>query len=70
MCKNIKKGSFDRRIIKILQERHGYTANYIRMSINGDRVGTKPIQMADEYKKLLRAKNAAEKEALKKLDNN
>lgn len=62
------KQSFDTSLIQKLHERHGVTKHYIRMSINGDRVGVIPIRISEEYKKLLRAKKIAEKQALENLD--
>ena len=51
--------------IRILQERHGYTKNYIRMSISGDRVGIMPDRLKKEYHQMVNAAKKAVEEAAK-----
>lgn len=63
-----KRQTYDQGILKILIERYDFKPNYIRKSISGDRVGTIPIRIAEEYKKMLSAKKIAEKKALEQLD--
>lgn len=51
--------------IRILHERHGYTKNYIRMSISGDRVGLMPDRIKKEYHQMV----AASKKAVQEVAN-
>ncbi|TDO77807.1 hypothetical protein EV143_10339 [Flavobacterium chryseum] len=61
MDKNIKtKPSYNQDVLKIIKERHGYSYDYIRKSIRGDRVGiicdvikAEYIRLTNEYKKVL-----------------
>ncbi|MBF4518662.1 hypothetical protein IRZ71_20090 [Flavobacterium sp. ANB] len=61
MDKNIKsKPSYNQDVLKIIKERHGYSYDYIRKSIRGDRVGiicdiikSEYNRLNNEYKKLL-----------------
>lgn len=46
-------------VINELRERYGFTRNYILMSIRGDRVGTFPTKIKDEYHQMDRAAKAA-----------
>ncbi|UTN06421.1 hypothetical protein L0669_11050 [Flavobacterium bizetiae] len=53
MDKNIKtKPSYNHDVLKIIQERHGYSLDYIRKSIRGDRLGIIPDILKAEYYKL------------------
>lgn len=53
MDKNEKsKPSYNQDIIKIIQARYGYSQDYIRKSIRGDRTGIICIMIKDEYIKL------------------
>ncbi|PDS21860.1 hypothetical protein [Flavobacterium branchiophilum] len=48
-----KKATYNDTIIKGLMNRYGFKRNYVIKSIRGDRVGKIPIQIQEEYKKLL-----------------
>lgn len=53
MDKSIKsKPSYNQDILKIIQNRYGYSYDYIRKSIRGDRVGIICDQIKAEYTKL------------------
>ena len=57
-----KRVIYNEDVIKALKDKYGFTTNYIRMSIRGDRTGTIPLQIQEEYKKAAaEAKKAAEK---------
>lgn len=47
------KPSYNREVLEIIVERHGYSFDYIRKSIRGDRVGIIPDILKDEYNKLI-----------------
>lgn len=47
-----KKSIYNDDIIKELIERYGFKRNYILKSIRGERVGTIPLQIQEDYKKL------------------
>lgn len=67
MSKNIKsKPSYNQDALKIIKERHGYSYDYIRKSIRGDRVGIICDMLKAEYNKLTsEAKRAIEDRANK-----
>ena len=53
MSKNIKsKPSYNQDVLKIIKEKHGYSYDYIRKSIRGDRVGIISDLIKSEYKRL------------------
>ena len=53
MSKNIKsKPSYNQDVLKIIKEKHGYSYDYIRKSIRGDRVGIICDLIKTEYKRL------------------
>lgn len=63
MDKNRKsKPSYNQDVLKIIKEKHGYSYDYIRKSIRGDRVGLMSDILKAEYNKL-------NKEAQKTLEN-
>ncbi|MNQ34120.1 hypothetical protein D3C85_475710 [compost metagenome] len=63
MDKNIKsKPSYNQDVLKIIKERHGYSYDYIRKSIRGDRVGLTSDMLKAEYNKL-------NKESIKAIEN-
>lgn len=68
-----KRINFNEDILNILKERYGYSLDYIRKSLRGDRVGIMPDTLKKEYKKLLIAdkeiKSQAKQELLKKAAN-
>ncbi len=54
-----KKHNYNDTVIDELRGKYGYTKNYIIMSIRGDRKGTIPTRIQDEYNQLDRASKAA-----------
>lgn len=52
-------------IIRILHERHGYTKNYIRMCLSGDRIGLMPDRIKKEYQQMVTASKKAVEEVAK-----
>jgi hypothetical protein len=53
MDKNRKtKPSYNQDVLKIIKGRHGYSYDYIRKSIRGDRVGIICDMLKAEYQKL------------------
>ncbi|KAF2333335.1 hypothetical protein [Flavobacterium nitrogenifigens] len=53
MGKNIKsKPSYNQDVLKIIKDRYGYSYDYIRKSIRGDRVGIICDMLKTEYHKL------------------
>jgi hypothetical protein len=68
MDKNIKtKPSYNQDVLKIIKERHGYSYDYIRKSIRGDRVGTICDILKTEYHQLCRESKKAIENQIKKL---
>lgn len=67
MDKNNKtKPSYNQDVLKIIKERHGYSYDYIRKSIRGDRIGIICDMLKAEYNKLNNeAKKAIEDRANK-----
>jgi hypothetical protein len=47
-----KKANYNDTIIKELMAKYGFKRNYILMSIRGERTGTIPIKIQEEYKTL------------------
>lgn len=47
-----KKTFYNQDILLILKEKYGFGYDYIRKAIAGERVGTVPLQMKEEYDKL------------------
>ena len=47
-----KRIKFNEDILSILEDRYGYSLDYIRKSLRGDRVGIMPDKLIREYKKL------------------
>ena len=59
-----KPANYNDAAIKELMTRHGYTRNYILKAIRGERFGTGPVQVKEEYHQLDRAaKNAINRKA-------
>jgi len=54
-----KKDNYNDDIIIELVGRYGYTRDYVLKSIRGDRTGTIPTRIQDEYNQLDRASKAA-----------
>lgn len=63
MDKNRKsKPSYNQDVLKIIKNRYGYSYDYIRKSIRGDRVGLTSDILKAEYNKL-------NKESIKAIEN-
>lgn len=62
-----KERKYNTIVIDDLKSRYGFTRNYIQMSIRGDRKGTIPTQIKDEYHRLDRASRAAIRKQEEKL---
>lgn len=54
-----KRINFNQDILSILQKRYGYSLDYIRKSLKGDRVGIMPDTLIKEYNKLESASKKA-----------
>ena len=68
MDKNKKtKPSYNQDVLKIIKERHGYSYDYIRKSIRGDRVGIICDMLKAEYQKLNNESKKAIENKLNKL---
>lgn len=52
-----KKNTYNAVIIKELIAKYGFGRDYIQKSIRGERTGTIPLRIAEEYEKLNRASN-------------
>lgn len=52
-------------VIRILHEKYGYTKDYVRKSIRGDRVGLMPDRLKREYNQMV----AASKKAVQEVAN-
>ncbi|TWI22160.1 hypothetical protein [Sphingobacterium siyangense] len=53
------KHNYNDAVIEELRRKYGFHKNYIIMSVRGDRVGTFPTKIKDEYHQLDRASKAA-----------
>lgn len=68
MSKSTKKRiNYNEDILDLLKERYGYSIDYIRKSLRGDRVGVMPDTLIKEYKKLEIADKKIKSEAKKAL---
>jgi hypothetical protein len=62
-----KKSVYNDEILIELKNKYGFGRDYILKSIRGERVGTIPIKIQEEYKTLLSASNQVIKEQIKDL---
>lgn len=62
-----KKAVYNTEILTELKKKYGFTQDYILKSIRGERVGTIPIKIQEEYKALLSASNQVIKQQIDKL---
>lgn len=62
-----KKSVYNNTIIAELVVKYGFTRNYILKSIRGERVGSIPIKIQEEYKSLLSLSNQAIRQHINKL---
>ncbi len=68
MCKPTKKRiNYNEDILSALNIKYGYSIDYIRKSIRGDRKGVMPDQLTKEYKKLVAEDKVLKEEAKKQL---
>lgn len=69
MSKRTKKIriKFNEDVLEALHIKYGYTLDYIRKSIRGDRVGFVPDKLAKEYKALKLADEKIKQDAKNKL---
>lgn len=68
-----KRSKYNEQVLVALKEKHGYSIDYIRKSLRGDRVGFIPDKLKKEYKKLVKEAdtiNEIAKKALQKKANN
>jgi hypothetical protein len=70
MCKPTKKRiNYNEDIMSALNIKYGYSIDYIRKSIRGDREGVMPDQLKKEYQKLVAADKILKTDAKKKLQD-
>lgn len=62
-----KKSLYNTEILTELQNKYGFGRDYILKSIRGERVGTIPIKIQEEYRVLLSAANQAIKKQIGEL---
>lgn len=62
---NKKRTYYDQNILNLIKERYGFSIDYIRKSLRGDRTGILPDKIIEEYKKL---ENEAKKAINRKAD--
>ena len=62
-----KRNNYNEDILRALNERWGYSIDYIRKSLRGDRVGVMPDTLIKEYKKLVIASKKIQETAKKAL---
>jgi signal recognition particle receptor subunit beta len=60
-----KKQNYNEEILNILETKYGYSIDYIRKCLRGDRTGIMPDEIVKEYKAL----HAASKKAIKRAAN-
>jgi len=63
-----KRINFNEDILNILEKRYGYSIDYIRKSLRGDRVGEMPDVLIKEYRKLATAAKKAVQEKANNLN--
>lgn len=56
---NKKKTIYNEEILKELEKKYGFKRNYIQKSIRGERTGTIPLKIQEEYKELEKASKTA-----------
>lgn len=68
-----KRINFNEDVLDILKSKYGYSLDYIRKSLRGDRTGIMPDNLIKEYKKLVALdkliKDKAKQELLDKANN-
>lgn len=70
MDKNIKsKPSYNQDVLKIIKERYGFSYDYIRKAIRGDRTGTNCDLIKSEYQRLVNEYKKVMQTQIDKLNN-
>ncbi|TWP23496.1 hypothetical protein ETU10_07170 [Apibacter muscae] len=65
-----KNKIYNQEALQELQKKYGFTRDYIIKSIKGERIGTYPLRIQEEYKQLDdAAKLAIRKQSEKQLNN-
>ena len=62
-----KKSVYNTEILIQLKNKYGFTRDYILKSIKGERTGTIPIKIQEEYKSLVSASNQAIQQQINKI---
>lgn len=62
-----KRKKYNEDILLVLQNKFGYSIDYIRKSLRGDRVGYMPDEIKKEYKSLEQTANELEADKKRKL---
>lgn len=62
-----KKNTYNEDIIIELQKKYGFKKNYIQKAIRGDRTGTIPLKIQEEYRLLVSAANIAVRSKIEKI---
>ena len=62
-----KKAVYNETIIQELQTKYSFSRSYILKSIRGERTGSTPIKIQEEYKSLLSSSNQAIRQRINKL---
>ncbi|WP_102980150.1 hypothetical protein [Chryseobacterium scophthalmum] len=60
-----KKTSYNRVILNVLSDKYGYSVDYIRKCLRGDRTGLMPDELKKEYNSLEKEANKAIEEKAK-----
>lgn len=63
-----KRIKFNEEILDVLKNRYGYSLDYIRKSLRGDRVGIMPDKLIKEYKEIENATKKALQQKVKDLN--
>lgn len=67
---NKKRKNYNTEILNVLSSRYGYSIDFIRKSLRGDRVGEMPDVLKKEYKILENESNQAIKSKAESLNQN
>ena len=62
-----KKSVYNTELLIQLKNKYGFTRDYILKSIKGERTGTIPIKIQEEYKSLVSASNQAIQQQINKI---
>ena len=64
---NKKKNNYNEEVLNELINKYGFKKNYIQKAIRGERTGTIPLKIQEEYKSLSNAANSAIKSQINKI---